>query len=127
MIAAKTISVTSPMIKLQTTIAPKCTGSMPISRPIGILQDLQGPKIRVGTIQDGAIEVSAGDTVRFVPDGTTSDYLQLGLGPEETRRWVQEETTPWAWTVEWYQPGVPENWRVWVGSGGRVTRSPVRA
>ncbi|MFY0614645.1 MAG: pyruvate kinase [Hyphomicrobiaceae bacterium] len=40
-----------------------------VSRPIGILQDLQGPKIRVGTIKDGRIDVEAGDTVRFVPDG----------------------------------------------------------
>lgn len=40
-----------------------------VSRPIGILQDLQGPKIRVGTIKDGRIDVEAGDTLRFVPDG----------------------------------------------------------
>lgn len=35
-------------------------------RPIGILQDLQGPKIRVGRIRDGKIRVEAGDTLRFV-------------------------------------------------------------
>ena len=35
-------------------------------RPIAILQDLQGPKIRVGLIRDGKIQVSAGETVRFV-------------------------------------------------------------
>src|SRR4051794_20196694 len=35
-------------------------------RPIAILQDLQGPKIRVGLIRDGKIRVSAGETVRFV-------------------------------------------------------------
>lgn len=40
-----------------------------VSRPIGILQDLQGPKIRVGTIKDGKIEVQAGEKVRFVPTG----------------------------------------------------------
>ena len=50
-----------------------------VSRPIGILQDLQGPKIRVGTIQNGAIDVSAGDTVRFVPagDNGTRDAIPL--------------------------------------------------
>jgi pyruvate kinase len=37
--------------------------------PIGILQDLQGPKIRVGTIKDGKIHVAAGDKIRFIPDG----------------------------------------------------------
>jgi pyruvate kinase len=35
-------------------------------RPIAILQDLQGPKIRVGVIKDGRIQVAAGETVRFV-------------------------------------------------------------
>lgn len=39
-------------------------------RPIGILQDLQGPKIRVGTIRDGHFSVEAGETVRFVIEGT---------------------------------------------------------
>ncbi|PWC41147.1 pyruvate kinase [Azospirillum sp. TSO22-1] len=41
-----------------------------VGRPIGILQDLQGPKIRVGTIRDGKITVTAGETLRFVPSGT---------------------------------------------------------
>lgn len=36
------------------------------SRPIGILADLQGPKLRLGTFADGAIELSPGDT--FVLD-----------------------------------------------------------
>ena len=31
-----------------------------VDRPIGILQDLQGPKIRVGTVRDGRISVAAG-------------------------------------------------------------------
>jgi pyruvate kinase len=35
------------------------------SRPIGILADLQGPKLRLGTIRDGAIAVKHGDTVVF--------------------------------------------------------------
>ncbi|MGI9478305.1 MAG: pyruvate kinase [Hyphomicrobiaceae bacterium] len=50
-----------------------------VSRPIGILQDLQGPKIRVGTIKDGRIDVEAGDSVRFVPDGENggSDAIPL--------------------------------------------------
>ncbi|MCW2284006.1 pyruvate kinase [Rhodoblastus acidophilus] len=35
-------------------------------RPIGILQDLQGPKIRVGAIAGGKIMVTTGDKLRFV-------------------------------------------------------------
>lgn len=50
-----------------------------VSRPIGILQDLQGPKIRVGTIKGGKVEVAEGDKVRFVPQGEngTVDAIPL--------------------------------------------------
>eukprot|EP01037_Dinobryon_pediforme_P011104 gene11104-11185_t len=37
-----------------------------VKRPIGILQDLQGPKIRVGKITDGKINVVAGERICFV-------------------------------------------------------------
>jgi pyruvate kinase len=50
-----------------------------VGRPIGILQDLQGPKIRVGTIQDGKIEVEAGETVRFVRSGSDGDRNSIPL------------------------------------------------
>ncbi|GJD48794.1 Pyruvate kinase [Methylobacterium crusticola] len=38
-------------------------------RPIGILQDLQGPKIRIGTIAGGKLDLATGERVRFVRDG----------------------------------------------------------
>ena len=34
-------------------------------RPIGILMDLQGPKLRVGTIVGGSVELKTGGTFRF--------------------------------------------------------------
>jgi len=37
-----------------------------MERPIGILQDLQGPKIRIGTLTGGKLPLESGDTVRFV-------------------------------------------------------------
>ena len=40
-----------------------------VGRPIGILQDLQGPKIRVGTVRDGRLDLTAGERVRFVLEG----------------------------------------------------------
>ncbi|MBK5269299.1 MAG: pyruvate kinase [Acidimicrobiia bacterium] len=36
-------------------------------RPIALLQDIQGPKVRVGVFGDGPIELVAGETVRLVP------------------------------------------------------------
>src|SRR6202022_4008788 len=50
-----------------------------VGRPIGILQDLQGPKIRVGTIKDGKITAAAGDQVRFVLSGSDGDGMSIPL------------------------------------------------
>jgi pyruvate kinase len=50
-----------------------------VGRPIGILQDLQGPKIRVGTIKDGKIGVAAGEQVRFLLSGTDGDKMSIPL------------------------------------------------
>jgi pyruvate kinase len=50
-----------------------------VGRPIGILQDLQGPKIRVGTIKDGKIVVEAGEVIRFVGEGADGDKSCIPL------------------------------------------------
>ena len=50
-----------------------------VSRPIGILQDLQGPKIRVGTIRNEKITVTAGEDVRFVLSGADGDKMSIPL------------------------------------------------
>src|SRR6266566_9693707 len=50
-----------------------------VGRPIGILQDLQGPKIRVGTIKDGKITIAAGEQVRFVISGSDGDKMSIPL------------------------------------------------
>ena len=54
-----------------------------VGRPIGILQDLQGPKIRVGTIRDGKITVATGETIRFVRSGTEGDKTSIPLPHDE--------------------------------------------
>jgi pyruvate kinase len=50
-----------------------------VDRPIGILQDLQGPKIRIGTIQDGRIDVKDGETIRFVLSHEHGDGMSIPL------------------------------------------------
>jgi pyruvate kinase len=50
-----------------------------IRRPIGILMDLQGPKIRVGTLREGKIAVESGETIRFVLRGTAGDRSSIPL------------------------------------------------
>ena len=48
-------------------------------RPIGILMDLQGPKIRVGTVRDGKLSVATGETIRFVLSGADGDKDAIPL------------------------------------------------
>ena len=54
-----------------------------VGRPIGILMDLQGPKIRVGTLRDGKIGAAAGETIRFVLSGSDGDRSAIPLPHRE--------------------------------------------
>ena len=48
-------------------------------RPIAILADLQGPKLRVGTFANGAAQLEAGATFRFDLDETPGDAARVGV------------------------------------------------
>jgi pyruvate kinase len=50
-----------------------------MGRPIGILQDLQGPKIRVGAILNGKIETQPGERIRFVRAAAEGDAQNIPL------------------------------------------------
>jgi pyruvate kinase len=48
-------------------------------RPIGILADLQGPKLRIGTFADAAVTLKRGDTIRFDSDPAPGDHTRVCL------------------------------------------------
>ena len=48
-------------------------------RPIAILLDLQGPKLRVGLFKDGAVELKRGDSFIFDSDTTPGDATRVHL------------------------------------------------
>ena len=50
-----------------------------VERPIGILLDLQGPKLRVGTFAEGSVELETGATFRLDLDNTAGDALRAPL------------------------------------------------
>jgi pyruvate kinase len=50
-----------------------------LQSPIGILMDLQGPKIRVGTLHDKKITVRSGEIIRFVCSGSEGDKSAIPL------------------------------------------------
>jgi pyruvate kinase len=52
-------------------------------RPIGILMDLQGPKIRIGTLRNKQIEVRTGESIRFVLSGSEGDRAAVPLSHPE--------------------------------------------
>ena len=54
-----------------------------IDRPIGILADLQGPKLRVGAMAGGGVDLVAGSTVRIDLDSRPGDAQHLFLPHKE--------------------------------------------
>lgn len=54
-----------------------------LKRPIAILMDLQGPKLRVGTFTGDAVELEAGQAFRLDLDKTAGDSRRVTLPHEE--------------------------------------------
>jgi pyruvate kinase len=48
-------------------------------RPIGVLQDLQGPKLRIGTFAQGPVRFTAGDAFRLDLDDRPGDERRVLL------------------------------------------------
>ena len=58
-------------------------------RPIGILADLQGPKLRLGDFADGRIQLAAGAAFRLDLDGKLGDQKRAPLPHPEVFRALQ--------------------------------------
>jgi len=65
-------------------------------QPIGIVQDLQGPKLRVGAIEGGKVMLAPGQRFRLDLDPALGiaqrDYLPI---PRFSRRWSRAPTCCW--------------------------------
>ncbi|MEK6704654.1 MAG: pyruvate kinase [Bdellovibrionota bacterium] len=55
----------------KTTIINIREASKKAGKAVAIMQDLQGPKLRVGKLPAGGIDLKAGDTVLLYPEGST--------------------------------------------------------
>jgi pyruvate kinase len=64
-----------------------------LDRPIGVLADLQGPKIRLGTFANGPHEVHEGDAFRFDSDETPGDKSRVYLPHPEVLQALTEGAT----------------------------------
>ncbi|QDF97195.1 pyruvate kinase [Azoarcus sp. DD4] len=50
-----------------------------LGRPIGVLIDLQGPKLRLGTFAEGGVTLARGDRIRFDLDPTPGDARRVSI------------------------------------------------
>ena len=50
-----------------------------VRQSVGVLADLQGPKIRIGKFSEGKVALAAGDRFTFDVDGAPGDKLRVGL------------------------------------------------
>ena len=65
---------------------------MKYNRPIAVLADLQGPKLRIGTMADGGIELEKGQTFRLDLTGETGDITRAPLPHPEIFAALKENT-----------------------------------
>lgn len=54
-----------------------------IGRPIGIIADLQGPKLRLGKLEGGSLDIKKGQTLRFDLDKTPGNAARIPLPHKE--------------------------------------------
>jgi len=61
-------------------------------RPIGLLADLQGPKLRIGAFRDGAVDLIAGQNFRLDMEGTPGDASGVSLPHPEVLSSLKPDT-----------------------------------
>jgi pyruvate kinase len=61
-------------------------------RPVGILMDLQGPKLRIGAFADGAIDLAQGDEFHLDSDATPGNTRRVQLPHSEMFQALHEGT-----------------------------------
>ncbi len=52
--------------------------SRKLKKSVAIMQDLQGPKLRVGTLPPGGLDLKAGDTILMYPEGSSPKQSTTG-------------------------------------------------
>ncbi len=52
-----------------------------VGKPVGVLADLPGPKIRSGAFPEGGVDLSPGETIRLVPgtEASSRDVICVAL------------------------------------------------
>ena len=63
--------------------------SRDLKAPVAILQDLQGPKVRVGRVEQDQVELRAGDPITIATDGRVGTARRISCDFKELPRCCQ--------------------------------------
>jgi pyruvate kinase len=64
-----------------------------MNMPVAILQDLAGPKIRIGRVSGGKIRLAPGQTVTLTPRPIVGDEKTISVNRRSFTRWVKKAHT----------------------------------
>lgn len=70
--------------------------------------------------QRGADLSGAKEAVQFRGANLGLVFLQRTVGLDDASRWAREEVPIWSWNVRWFTPDEKEEWRVNVGTDGKI-------
>ena len=63
--------------------------STQLDKPVAILQDLQGPKLRIGKFKDGSVHLTRGETFTISANGVAGDEKQVSTSYKQLPRDVR--------------------------------------
>ncbi len=63
--------------------------SQKLGKPVAIMQDLQGPKIRTGNLKNGEVELVAGQTLTLVTADILGDEKTIAVDFPDLPRYVE--------------------------------------
>ncbi|GAA3353469.1 hypothetical protein GCM10020366_06890 [Saccharopolyspora gregorii] len=77
------------------------TAAKESGRAVGILADLQGPKIRLGKFAEGPVEWNTGDVVRITIDDVQGTHDRVSTTYKGWRPTPRSVTESWSTTARW--------------------------
>jgi pyruvate kinase len=63
------------------------------ARPVAVIADLQGPKFRLGDVEDGSVFLRGGDELTLTTDVVTGSKDRIGVSDPALPMWLHEDDT----------------------------------
>jgi pyruvate kinase len=62
-----------------------------LDRPVGLLVDLPGPKLRSGPVAGDTVELGSGQQFTLMADAVEGDCTRVGMNPPDLGRWLRPD------------------------------------